>query len=202
MLEGRAGLPGGKASQDWRLKGATSNAEDYKLPCQRGLPSIRKRDNGIQPGANGCELVDRDRLPPLCHCRHAYILSDVTYVGLASPGFGPKECDKLGMHTHLLSAAFHVNFVSPYFLVGNAASGAVQITRLHNSGVERLKNEEDWACVRLAFTCDLWKSATNKEYFTCMAHWVRDKVGGGLELKRRVVATCKVPAETISAAGE
>ena len=29
-----------------------------------------------------------------------------------------------------------------------------------------------------------------------------DKVGGGLELKRRVVTTCEVPAETISAAGE
>ena len=60
----------------------------------------------------------------------------------------------------------------------------VQITRLCNSRVERLKNEEDWPCVRLAFTCDLWKSATNKEYFTCTVHWVRDKVGGGLELKR------------------
>ena len=25
------------------------------------------------------------------------------------------------MHTHLLSAAFHVHYVSPYFLVANAA---------------------------------------------------------------------------------
>ena len=47
-----------------------------------------------------------------------------------------------------------------------------------------MKNEEDWPRVRPAFTCDLWKSAMNKEYFTCTAHWVRDKVGGGLELKR------------------
>ena len=53
-----------------------------------------------------------------------------------------------------------------------------------------------------AFTYDLWKSATNKEFFTCMAHWVRDKVGGGLELKRRVVMTCEVPAETVSVEGE
>ena len=68
MLEGRAGLPGGKASQGWRLKGATSNVEDYRLPGRRGLPTTRKRDNGIQPGAKGCELVDHDGLPPLCHC--------------------------------------------------------------------------------------------------------------------------------------
>ena len=47
------------------------------------------------------------------------------------------------MHTNLLSAAFHVHSVSPYFLVANAAGAAVQITRLYNSGVERLKNEED-----------------------------------------------------------
>ena len=63
--------------------------------------------------------------------------------------------------------------------MANAAGAAGQITRLYNSGVERLKNEKDWARVRPAFTCDLWKSATNKEYFTCMAHWVRDNVGGG-----------------------
>ena len=86
--------------------------------------------------------------------------------------------------------------------MANVAGAAVQITRLYNSRVEWLKNEEDWPCVWPAFTCDLLKSATNKEYFTCTAHWVRDKVGGGLELKRRVVMTCKVPAEAISAASE
>ena len=86
--------------------------------------------------------------------------------------------------------------------MANAVGAVEQITRLYNSRVERLKNEEDWARVRSAFTCDLWKSATNKEHFTCMAHWVQDKVGGGLELKQQVVTTCEVPAETISAAGE
>ena len=106
------------------------------------------------------------------------------------------------MHPHLLSASFHVRFVSPYFLVANATSAVVQITQLYNSGVERLKNEEDWARLRPAFTCDLWKSATNKEFFTCTAHWVWDRVGGGLELKRRVVMTCEVPVETISVADE
>ena len=88
--------------------------------------------------------MDRDGLPPLCHCRHACILSHVTRVGPASPGSGPKECDKSGMHTHLLSVAFQVTSVSPYFLVANAVGIAVQITRLYNLGVEQLKNEEDW----------------------------------------------------------
>ena len=128
------GLPGGKAShpRGWRLQGATSNTEDYRLPSLRGLPSAHKRDNGIQLGAKGCELVDCDGLPPLCHCRHACISSHVTSVGPASPGSGAKECDELGMHTHLLSAAFQVTSVSPYFLVGNAVGVALQITRLYN----------------------------------------------------------------------
>ena len=101
------------------------NAEDYRLPSRRGLPSTRRRDNGIQPGAKGCELVDHDGLPPLCHYRHAYISSHVTRVGPASPGPGPKECDELGMHMHSLFAAFQVTSVSPYFLVANAMGAAV-----------------------------------------------------------------------------
>ena len=63
--------------------------------------------------------------------------------------------------------------------MGNAAGAAIQITLLYNSGVERLKNEEDWPCVQPTFTYDLWKLAMNKKYFTCTVHWVQDKVGGG-----------------------
>ena len=92
--------------------------------------------------------------------------------------------------------------LSPYSFVGNVVGAAIQITRLCNLGVERLKNEEDWQCVQPLFTCDLWKSAINKEYFTYTAHWVRDKVGGGLKLKQRVVTPCEVPAYTIFIAGE
>ena len=106
------------------------------------------------------------------------------------------------MHTHLLPATFQVIFVSPCFLVANAVGATVQITRLYNSRVERLKNKEDWPHVRPTFTCDLWKSATNKEYFSYTAHWAREKVGGGLELKQRAVATCEVPTQTISTVGE
>ena len=93
------------------------------------------------------------------------------HIGPASPIFGPKECNELGMHTHLLFAAFQVTSLSAFSFVGNAVGATVQITRLYNSGVERLKNEEDWARMRLAFTCDLWKSVMRKEYFTSTAHW-------------------------------
>ena len=55
----------------------------------------------------------------------------------------------------------------------------VFITGLYNLGVEGLKKEEDWPRVWLAFTCDLLKLATNKEYFICIAHWVWERVGGG-----------------------
>ena len=90
--------------------------EDYKPPSPRGLPSARKRDNGIQPGVKRCELVDYDELPPLLHCRHACILSHVMRVGPANPGSGPKECDESSVHMHLLSAAFWVTSISTYFL--------------------------------------------------------------------------------------
>ena len=57
-----------------------------------GFRPARKRDNGIQPGAKGYELMDRNGLPPLCHYRHACILRHVMRVGPVSPGSGPKEC--------------------------------------------------------------------------------------------------------------
>ena len=99
--------------------------EDYRLPGPRGLPSARKRDNGIQPGPKDCELVDCDGLPPLHHCQHTCILSHVMCVGHENPKSGLKECGELGMHTHLPSAMFLVTFVSPYFVVGNAVGAVV-----------------------------------------------------------------------------
>ena len=55
------------------------------------------------------------------------------HVGPTSPRSGPKDCDEPSIHMHLLSAAFQVTFVSPYFSVGNAAGAAIQITWLYNS---------------------------------------------------------------------
>ena len=84
------------------------------------------------------------------------------HAGSTSPGSGPKECDELGIHTHLFFAMFQVTSVSPYFLVGNVVGATIKITRLYNSRVEQLKKEENWPRVQLALTCDLWKSVTNK----------------------------------------
>ena len=118
MLDETAGLPGGKAShrRGWRLQGAISHAEDYRLPGLRGLLSARKSDNGIQLGVKGYKLVDCNGLPPLYHYQYACILSHVMHVGPASPRFGMKECDESGMHIHLLFAVSCVTSVSCYFL--------------------------------------------------------------------------------------
>ena len=69
--------------------------------------------------------LDSDGLPPLRHYQQACILSHVMHVGPTSPRSGPKECDELGMHTHLFSAMFHGTSVSPYFLVGNVGGAVV-----------------------------------------------------------------------------
>jgi len=55
--------------------------------------------------------------------------------------------------------------------------------------------------VRPAYTCDLWMSATRKEYMTCTAHWVHTPVHGAWVLKRRVIFTREVAAETVNAEG-
>ena len=65
-----------------------------------------------------------------------------------------------------------------------------------------MKNEKDWPRMQPTFTYDLWKVATNQEYFTRTVHWVGDKVGEELELKWRVVTTYEVLEETISTTGE
>ena len=84
----------------------------------------------------------------------------------------------------------------------NATGAIVHITQLYNLGVEQLKIEEVWPHLRRAFTCDLWKLATSKEFFTCMAHWMWGKVGGGPELKWQVVTTCELSTKTISGASK
>ena len=51
-----------------------------------------------------------------------------------------KECRRICFS--LCFASYCVTYVSSFFM-GNAIGAAKQITRLYNSGVERLKNEED-----------------------------------------------------------
>ena len=84
---------------------------------------------------------------------------------------------------HLLSAVSCVTSVAPCFCVGNGAGALVQITQLYNSRVERLKKEGDWLRMQPAFTCGLWKSMINTEYFFCATHWVWESgQGDGVEI--------------------
>lgn len=98
-------------------------------------------------------------------------------IGHASPRPRLKKCDESSMHMHLVVVVFLVTSISSYswYVMG----ATIQITRLYNSGVEQLKNEEDWPCIRPAFTCDIWKSMMNKKFFACTAHWVREKLARG-----------------------
>ena len=126
----------------------------------------------------------------------------VMCVGPASPGYRLKECGESGMHTHLLSAAFQLTSVSPYFFGGNVAGATVQITRLYNSGVERLKNEEDWPMRAASIHLRPMEVSDRQGVFYLHGALGAGQSRRGLELKRRVVTTCEVPAEIISAAGE
>ena len=129
----------------------------------KGRPRTRKVmdyqvGGGFRPHTRGTMAYSRVRramslwiamdLPPLCHCRHACIVSHVTRFWTRKPRIWAKRVSQLRYAYALLSTVFHVHSLSPYFLVANAVGVAGQITRLYNLGVERLKNEEDWARVR------------------------------------------------------
>ena len=106
------------------------------------------------------------------------------------------------MHTHLLSASFHVRSVSPSFLVANGAVAAGQITRLYNSGAGAV--EERGGLGTRAASIHLRPVEVSDEQGVFYLHGAlgADRVGGGLELKRRVVTTCEVLKETVLAQGE
>lgn len=90
----------------------------------------------------------------------------------------------------------------------------VQVTTLHKEAMERLQKERDWARVRPAFTCDLWCSATQREYLTVTAHWIDEVFSTGQLprvrgcqwiMRRRVIATVQIDGDDegkVSAEGE
>ena len=108
----------------------------------------------------------------------------------------------------LSSFAFFAETIGGTFLGRRACIDAIrlrgylQVSRLYHTGLQSLMKEEMWSVVRPAYTCDLWTSATRKEYMTCTAHWVHVPAqGGAWQLKRRVVFTREVSAETVDAEG-
>ena len=45
-----------------------------------------------------------------------------------------------------------------------------QLTKMYKTTVTRLQEAKDWAKIRPAFTCDLWHSRRQREYFTLTMH--------------------------------
>ena len=82
---------------------------------------------------------------------------------------------------------------------------------MHKEALQALRAEQDWCRVRPAFTCDLWCSATQREYLTVSAHWIEEswKTVPPQRLcqwlmRRRVVATVQIDGDDedkVTAAG-
>ena len=88
----------------------------------------------------------------------------------------------------------------------------MQITVLHRQALDALRQEQDWFRVRPAFTCDLWCSATQREYLTVSAHWIDETFRSVPPqrqcqwlLRRRIVATVQIDGDDedkVTAPGE
>lgn len=81
------------------------------------------------------------------------------------------------------------------------------MTEFYEDSVNKIKQEQPWAVVRPAFTADLWRSRTKKEYFGLTVHWVsiEARVDGGpatWRLRWRGLGSARVPDASIDHAGE
>ena len=80
-----------------------------------------------------------------------------------------------------------------------------QITDLYNESVERIRDSNKWDQVRPAFTCDLWRSRTRREYFTLTMHYIdvqRGDSGTQWLLRRRILGSVPVQATNIDHEGQ
>lgn len=79
---------------------------------------------------------------------------------------------------------------------------------MHGEALQQLRSEADWPTVRPAFTCDMWQSATQREYLTVTAQWIDVDAARQTpvwSMRMRVVATQQVDGDDddkVSAAGE
>ena len=79
-----------------------------------------------------------------------------------------------------------------------------QITELYNESVEHIRDSNKWDMVRPAFTCDLWRSRTRREYFTLTMHYIEVKRGDeGTKwlLHKRILGSVAVQAANINHEG-
>ena len=85
----------------------------------------------------------------------------------------------------------------------------LQIARRYAECTEKLAMMREWSFLRPAFTCDLWRSKTGVEYYTCTMHYVDEvpTVAGAGEppewhLRRRVLGAQAIHEDTITAYGK
>ena len=80
-----------------------------------------------------------------------------------------------------------------------------QITELYNESVEHIRDSNKWDMVRPAFTCDLWRSRTRREYFTLTMHYIEVKRGDACTqwlLHKRILGSVAVQATNIDHEGD
>ena len=80
-----------------------------------------------------------------------------------------------------------------------------QVKELYNESVEKIRDSNNWALIRPAFTCDLWRSRTRREYFTLTMHWIdvsRTDAGSEWKLQNRILGSIAVTAAKVDHKGE
>ena len=80
-----------------------------------------------------------------------------------------------------------------------------QVKELYNESVEKIRDSNNWALIRPAFTCDLWRSRTRREYFTLTMHWIdvsRTNAGTEWKLCNCILGSIAVTAASVDHKGE
>ena len=93
----------------------------------------------------------------------------------------------------------------PCFIIFCVAFLNCQITELYNELVESIRDSNKWDLVRPAFTCDLWRSRTRREYFTLTMHYIdvkRGEAGTRWLLRKRILGSVAVQATNIDHEGD
>ena len=79
---------------------------------------------------------------------------------------------------------------------------------MYDRAVTRVREEADWSTVRPAFTCDLWRSRRQREYFTLTMHYidVTHKPDGNANcqwtLRKRILGSMPVASGSIDHIGD
>ena len=76
---------------------------------------------------------------------------------------------------------------------------------MYKESVEKIRDSNKWDLVRPAFTCDLWRSRTRREYFTLTMHYIdvkRGEAGTQWTLRKRILGSIAVRAVNIDHEGD